>query len=852
MSIVMGCMALFSASTARASEPSSAYIRDWLICGPVTLPAAEAVPQDFAHLRGFGRNYFEAQGKEGGVRPKAGDTVVYPGGDMVWKTHNAPEDIIDLNTVVSTAEHVLAYAYAEFESDQEQAAVLALGSNDGCRVWLNGERIFDVPRARPLQLDDDYVPVLLKKGTNRLLLKVEERGNDWGFCARFLPLDSSDVWKKIRFFEVEKDEQGNAYLKFAAPDSLLNVFEKVHINIHNNDSTQSRFLKLGNLPSWSSYHLPPRDTDAYGEYMAKLECTFKGGKKAYYTLSYTAGTPVDYSLFANGKSDYVITLRDDATDAMHWAAEELQKAIAEISGVTLPIVDMKKKGERPAIIIGISRLLSPEQRNNFVPPPEEQEMCEYQNYGDNIFVGSFSDERGVMYAVMSFLENELGVRYYTPSVTVMPKRDSYSFRYLHFSDKPGLRVRNTFYKEAFDPIWAARNRSNGAMGTREQPGGVEGYWGVHTFYPLLSPAEFFDTHPEYSSLIDGERIHDRAQLCLTNPEVLNIITDRLREKMRALPGNLIYSVSQNDWRQPCQCENCQAIAVKEESEAGPMLWFVNQVAERVEEEFPDKLIGTLAYQYTRKPPKHIRPRDNVVIRFCSIECCFAHDFKSCPENVDFLEDLEQWSRIADKIYVWDYVVNFSNYVMPFPNFNVLQSNIQTFRDNNAIGIMEQGAYQSRGGEFAELKAYLISKLLWNPEADTEAIINDFMYGYYGRAGQHVRRYFDLCQDLVQPDTHMRIFFGADHVLYSDDFIREGEAIFAQAKKVADTPEILKRVEMAELPLLYLKCRRMPQEALRDGSYAHFMAVVGREGITHFAERDNGFVEFMEKQRELTK
>ena len=581
----------------------------------------------------------------------------------------------------------------------------------------------------------------------------------------------------------------------------------------------------------------------YIELEANLKATFSGGKVVSYSLPFTLGTPVDYVLFEAGKSAYSIHIGEDASESVKWVAKGLQNAFLEIGGVNLPILEREANADELAI-----RLIRADGSSN---KRVEYDGFVYTNDEGSLILSGVTD-RGIIYAVMSFLENELGVRYYTPSVTVMPKRDSYSFRYLHFSDKPGLRVRNTFYKEAFDPIWAARNRSNGAMGTREQPGGVEGYWGVHTFYPLLSPAEFFDTHPEYFSLIDGERIHDHAQLCLTNPDVLDIITERLREKMRALPGNLIYSVSQNDWRQPCQCENCQAIAVKEESEAGPMLWFVNQVAERVEEEFPDKLIGTLAYQYTRKPPKHIRPRENVVIRFCSIECCFAHDFKSCPENVDFLEDLEQWSRIADKIYVWDYVVNFSNYVMPFPNFNVLQSNIQTFRDNNAIGIMEQGAYQSRGGEFSELKAYLIAKLLWNPEADTEAIINDFMYGYYGRAGQHIRRYFDLCQDLVQPDTHMRIFFGADHILYTDDFIREGEAIFAQAKKVADTPDYYKRVEMAEIPLLYLKCRRMPQEALRDGSYDQFTAVVAREGITHFAERDNGFVAFMERQRESAK
>jgi hypothetical protein len=436
---------------------------------------------------------------------------------------------------------------------------------------------------------------------------------------------------------------------------------------------------------------------------------------------------------------------------------------------------------------------------------------------------------------MAFLENELGVRFYTPRVTVAPKREEYAFRLLRFADKPGIRVRNVFYHEAFDPTWAAHNRSNGAMGTRVQPGGVEGYWAVHTFYPLLPPEEFFATKPEWYSLIDGKRSHDRAQLCLTNPEVLDMLTERLKLRMRENPDNLIYCVSQNDWHGACECDNCQAIATREESEAGPVVWFVNQVAERVKDEFPDKYIGTLAYQYTRKPPKTIKPVDNVVIRFCSIECCFAHDFLTCPQNVSFVEDMKGWAKIAKNVYIWDYVVDFSNYVMPFPNFAVLQPNIQTLRDHNAIGIMEQAAYQSRGGDFSELKAYLISKLLWNPEVKVEPIIDDFMYGFYGRSGQYIREYFDLAQGLVSENTHFDIWIPATNELFNENFVKEAGKIFDQAERVADNPEVLARVELTRLPLLFLKCKRTPRDAIRDGSYDRLLEIIKRENVTHFAE-----------------
>lgn len=818
-------------ATAGAAEPAGEYVRSWLLCGPIPLEGREEVAGDMYHLRGFERNYLEAQGAEGAVQPQDGQPVVYPGGQSAWKAWVAPNGDIDLNAALGKTDGALAYAFTTFEAEKAQAAVLALGSNDGCRVWLNGEQVFDHPAARSLMADSDQIPVLLRAGTNSLLFKVENQGNAWGFTCRVLALDQDERWKHLDIFSAGQAAGQNAALDFIAPSSLVNtLITEAKVSIRRD--------KEGEVPFWSgpwtrqTQMALPLDTTNYGEYVVMVDATFAGNLQATFQFPLAAGTPVDYTLFADGASDYSILLDDGASDSEKWAANELQHWLAEVSGVTLPLGNAESVGEKPAIVVGWNTRTATLTGGS--RPDTGDESFTYANVGGDIVILGGS-QRGTMYGVMAFLENEMGVRFYTPAVTVAPKKARYSFRLLHRTEKPGIRVRNDFYFEAFNPIWAAHNRVNGAMGTREQPGGVEGYWAVHTFYPLMPPAEFFDAHPEYYSLIDGKRTHDHAQLCLTNPEVLEILSDRLKQRMRENPGNLIYSVSQNDWHGACQCDQCQAIAKAEESESGPLLWFVNQVAERVEKEFPDKFVGTLAYQYTRKPPKNIKPRDNVVIRLCSIECCFAHDFLTCPQNQTFVSDLHGWARVAPRIYIWDYVVSFSNYIMPFPNFSVLQPNIQTLRDNHAIGIMEQAAYQSRGGDFSELKAYLISRLLWNPEADVEPIIDDFMYGFYGRAGQYVRAYFDLVQNLVTPDTHFMIWIQPDNPLYNDDFIRQGEAILDKALSVADTPEIYNRVEMARLPLLYLKCKRLPQQAVRDGSYDRLLEITSREGVTHFAE-----------------
>lgn len=814
-----------------ANEPSGDFLRSWLLLGPVTLDEPAIKEVNTLHLPGFEIDFLEAHGGERGARPTPGQGVDLPDGPVRWIAHTADDNSIDLDVALSDREFIAAYAYCEIEMERKTACVMALGSNDGVRVWLNGERVWDVSEGRGLRPDDDAIPVVLRKGRNRLLLKVEERGNLWGFACRFLPLTGSLLADELRFFDVVTAANGTPRLRFRHAPSIIGTF------VRGARLEARSTIEPGRVIWKKKWSKKPQmdigvDASRYGEYVLRVNVAFTGGTDRTMDIPFTAGKRIEYPLFENGASNYVIILGSDASESERWAAQELQHWLEEVSGVELPIRD-DSDGTETAIVVGHNARAAKLLGQSAAPEPEDESFI-YQNVGPAIVITGGRD-RGTLYGVMTFLERELGCRWYSPRVSVAPQKAAYRFHHLHHTESPGIRVRNDFYFEAFEPIWAARNKVNGAMSYREQPGGVEGYWRVHTFYPLMPPSEFFDTHPEYYSLLEGERVHDRAQLCLTNADVLDIITERVRKVMRDNPDYLIYSVSQNDWRRPCECDKCRAIVEREGSESGPLLEFVNDVAERVEDEFPNKFIGTLAYSYTRKPPKTIRPRDNVVIRFCSIECCFAHDFTTCPENAEFLEDLRGWAAMAPHLYIWDYVVNFSHYIMPYPNFRVLQDNIRTFRDNNAIGIMEQAAYQSRGGEFAELRAYVLSKLLWDPECDVQTVINDFMYGYYGRAGQHVRRYFDLLHNRLTPDTHIHLGLKPDDPIFSDEFIRQADAIFDQAEAVADNEEIRQRVEMARLPLMYLKCRRAPLDAKRAGDYERFTAIVEREGITHYAE-----------------
>ena len=811
---------------------SGQWLQTWLLCGPIPLHDSKDAAESWDHLAGFNTDYLTKLGGEQNLQFMAGDVVKFDKGSVKWKLYQSPESSIDLVKLISKDSPVFAYAYTEVLSDETKVWFISLGTNDGGKLWVNGQNVWDYQSARGLSEDDDLIPVLLKKGKNSLLLKVEQRGNRWGFCARFLPFSTANLAERGELFTVSTDENGTASInsKFAA-SVLQQLIQNLNIEIVNSQN-QTVLKEQRKSDFCGKLNLKSAD---YQSYQASIHILLTSGESIPVKSSFFAGKRIDYSLFSNGKSDYRIAISSYASESEQWAGKELQHWIKEISAVELPIQDLAQPFSGHQIIVGYNELIKEKTGAN--APADLDESFRYCNSGADILIYG-GKARGTMYGVMAFLENELGCRWYTPEVSVIPKKKTNIFNWLDHSEKPGIRVRNDFYFEAFDPFWAARNRMNGTLGfdkSKPQIGGTENYWAVHTFYPLMPPEEFFAKHPEYYSLIDGKRTHDRAQLCLTNPDVLKIMTERIKKRMRESPEYLIYDVSQNDWYNPCQCEKCQAIVKKEGSESGLMIWFVNQVAESVEKEFPDKFIGTLAYQYTRTPPKSIRPRNNVVVRLCSIECCFAHDFKTCPENKSFLDDLKKWSALAPHLYIWDYVVNFSHYVMPYPNFNVLQPNIQTLRENNSIGVMEQAAYQSRGGEFSELRAYLISRLLWNPDADVEQVINDFMYGYYGRSGQLVREYFVLLQSRVKPETHIHLGLSPDDPIFSDEFVSESYKIFEEAAKVADNDEILHRVEMASLPVLYLKCKRTPVLAKYDGSYEKFCIIAKREGVTYYAE-----------------
>ncbi|RPJ38321.1 MAG: DUF4838 domain-containing protein, partial [Planctomycetaceae bacterium] len=433
---------------------------------------------------------------------------------------------------------------------------------------------------------------------------------------------------------------------------------------------------------------------------------------------------------------------------------------------------------------------------------------------------------------------------------------------------PVLGYRSAFWFDAFDGDWAARNKCNGQAHRLEaKHGGKHIYEGfVHTFYPLIPPQKYFAEHPEWFSEIDGKRTTDHAQLCLTNEDMRKELVKNLKERLRNNPAATIASVSQNDWIGNCKCKNCAAIEQEEGSPAGLMLRFVNAVAADIEQEFPNVAISTLAYQYTRKPPKITKPRDNVIVQLCSIECSFCKPLAD-ERNKAFRDDIIGWSPMSKRLYIWDYTTNFRHHIMPHPNLRVLGPNVKFFADHNVKGIFEQGAYTTSGAEMAELRAWVLAKLLWDPSRDGEALTNEFIEGYYGPAAPHIKAYLKVMHDAVEQSGDWLGCFEQDHAkfLSLDTLSRGWQYLKAAEAAVQDSPDLRFRVQVAQLPTMYVFIARwnemreaaktatadwpMPQSARETCD--QFMAIARKKNVTRLNEWQDGF-EALEKAVEQAK
>lgn len=522
-------------------------------------------------------------------------------------------------------------------------------------------------------------------------------------------------------------------------------------------------------------------------------------------------------LAEKGATDYRIVISGNASPSERHAAEELRDFFEQISGARLPIMTDEQTLAGSEIILGDNGHLR-----------AIRVAVDFDSLGDEGFVIVTTPphlviaggrRRGTLYGVYTFLEDYLGCRWFTPTVSRIPRMSRVEVGPIDIRKTPALEYREVCFLDAFDGDWAARNKlnSSGAALTEKHGGKTSYFPFVHSFFTLIPPDKYFDTHPEWFSLVDGRRTltgrYKRTQLCLTNEAMIQQAITQVKEWIREHPEANIISISQNDgpggW---CECENCAALEEREGgAHSAPIIYFVNRIAEAVAVDHPHLAIDTLAYSYSRQAPKTLKPLPNVIVRLTTGSCgSHAIGDVNCSMNAPLRNDLRDWFRLTRRIYVWDYIVNFYQYLLPFPNLHTLGPNIRFFIDHGVRGIFEQGSGDVPHSDCAPLKMYLLAKILWNPECDKDKVVAEFLEAYYGPASEPIGRYLELLEHEVKAGDytwfHMSPFERSSHPNYlRPEVLKEAAALFDKAERlVEDDIEYTQRVKRARLSIDYVR------------------------------------------------
>ncbi|WP_230204606.1 DUF4838 domain-containing protein [Prevotella phocaeensis] len=491
-----------------------------------------------------------------------------------------------------------------------------------------------------------------------------------------------------------------------------------------------------------------------------------------------------FQIVKDGKPKAEIICQDETTAVNKEAADLLNIFVERISGTKLPIHFGSKRNAK-CIIIG--------EKTDMVDEDGFGIICR----GNKLSILS-GGGKGAIYGVVHLLEKYMGVNYYAYNAYTLTKSKDISLKDILVYQTPAFRFRQTYSYGNDDLIyknWFALEDHRDLF--------AADMW-VHTFNRILPSAVYGKQHPEYYSFINGKRQPgEHSQWCLTNPDVFEEACKKIDSIFKSNPDMKMISVSQNDGNNTnCSCTSCKAVDDYEGSPSGTIIRFMNKLARR----FPDKEISTLAYLYSMQPPKHVKPLPNVNIMFCSIDCRREVPLTDNASGRAFVDALDGWSKISDNIFVWDYGINFDNVISPFPNFHILQKNMQLFKEKHATMIFEQ-VNGTKGTDYAEMRAYVLGKLMWNPYLNADSLMLSFLNGYYGKATPYLYRYHKIMQGALlasrkdlwiydSPITHK-------NGMLNKPLLKTYNELYDLAEQaVMDDSVKLQRVRLARLSLQY--------------------------------------------------
>jgi hypothetical protein len=512
-----------------------------------------------------------------------------------------------------------------------------------------------------------------------------------------------------------------------------------------------------------------------------------------------------------GRAAVPVVLARGASLSERTAARELVEHLEQVTGARFTLAT-----EGTGDLDGAAILVGPTRRAAALGSgtPDGPEQWRVRTEGDSLVLDG-GRPRGTLYAVYHFLEDVVGVRWWTPESSFVPRIGRLELPELRLEGEPAFSYRDVHGLDG-SVEFSARNRHNGdrshlpaAFGGREAYG-PPGH--AHDFYVYVPPEEFFADHPEFFSEVDGVRTDRRAQLCLTNPELQELVGRRLEgfiaqgtadaEERGESPPRL-YPFSQGDWGGACTCPACAEVDRREGGHAGSLVEMLNSMGERIRESHPDVLIDTLAYHYTFPAPREAKLVPNVVVRLSALQ---RRDFSkpvTHRRHRSYRRAIDEWRRVTSHLRIWDYSVTFGEGAeLPLSNLPILAEDLRYYLDHGVEGVFIQHDPPIRA-DMRDLKVWVLLKLLEEPSREPDALVREFTDGYYGPAAPAIRDYLVLLEGaLARRPARIGYPALAEQYRYIDPrFLREAQAIFDRAEvAVAGSAELLDRVRFARLGL----------------------------------------------------
>ncbi|MBO5291034.1 MAG: DUF4838 domain-containing protein, partial [Clostridia bacterium] len=482
-------------------------------------------------------------------------------------------------------------------------------------------------------------------------------------------------------------------------------------------------------------------------------------------INYGGGKYVQQEIFSpmaiveNGASDFVIVSPDNADETILTAINELQTYIEKISGAKLKIVsESEATPENKAIIIGETAL-----ENGVVEIDRESIFADgfmLFSDGNHLFI-SGANSRGTLYGVYTFLEEYLGVRWFTPQLEVVPENkniviDSNINRVV----EPSFSIRRNDCIGTNDAHRARTKMNVSFWSEATEYGGALTYVLWDVTLDKLVPDDLITEHPDYFATTD-EGTKTRDHVCLSNPEVLEVAIKNARKAiLECETGAKYIHIGQKDNTNYCKCDKCEELYEKYGSVSAPTILFTNAFADALDDEFPDFTFTFYAYNETDRPPTDLslRCNSNVIPVLCGLhKACRSHPLTECGskdgnetfENLfgspepTIHKDFENWTKIADRTYIYDYTINFINTAQFFSNFEYMQSTMKYMHDIGITGYV-YNCGDGHTAAFNELRNYLLCKLQWDVNCDVEYHMVDFLKAYYGEeAAPYIKQIIDI-------------------------------------------------------------------------------------------------------------